>query len=267
MAALKPIALRATADAGRAGLETSELVAARLDELERKLERLRSLYEAFFAGIERRLPHVPRTELNRLMLELQQTHIRNAALRFRSQTLMQRWVLLTTYWNRTLREIENGCYRRDLERAYRRLAARGAPLTTAEAIQLGIPSGRAESFVARQNRGRLDAGAEEAPPVVSEPPPGRAGAPPDPQPAAPDPRASSGGDDLDYQALHAAYLRAHAEAGRTGPAPTAERLRARISAELERLRGAGSTKPVELAIVARDGKVVIEARTRRGAAG
>jgi hypothetical protein len=264
MAAPKPIALRATAEAGRAGLETSELVAARLDELERKLERLRSLYESFFAGIERRLPHVPRTELNRLMLELQQTHIRNAALRFRSQTLMQRWVLLTTYWNRTLREIENGCYRRDLERAYRRLAARGAPLTAAEAIQLGIPSGRAESFVARQNRGRAS-----APPEVVAPP-ARSDDPPAPQPAAPDapaPRSSSAGDDIDYPALHAAYLRAHAEAGRSGPPPTAERLRARISAELERLRVAGSTKPVELAIVARDGKVVIEARTRRGAAG
>jgi hypothetical protein len=199
------------------------------------------------------------------MLELQQTHIRNAALRFRSQTLMQRWVLLTTYWNRTLREIENGCYRRDLERAYRRLAARGAPLTAAEAIQLGIPSARAESFVARQNRGRLDA----PPEVVATPT--HTDDPTEPQPAppdAPEPQAAStGGDDLDYQALHAAYLRAHAEAGRTGPAPTAERLRARISAELERLRRPGSTRPVELAIVARDGKVVIEARIKRGAAG
>jgi hypothetical protein len=272
MAAPKPIAPRATAEAGRAaGLETSELVAARLDELERKLERLRSLYESFFAGIERRLPHVPRTELNRLMLELQQTHIRNAALRFRSQTLMQRWVLLTTYWNRTLREIENGCYRRDLERAYRRLAARGAPLTAAEAIQLGIPAGRAESFVARQNRGRPGAGAQEAapPPVVSEAPPGPAGAAPVAQPAAPGapvppvPLPEDQGDDLDFPALYAAYVRAHAEAGRAGPPPTAERLRARISAELEHLRAAGATTPLELAIVARGGKVVMEARARR----
>jgi hypothetical protein len=263
MAAPKPIALRSTADAGRAGLETSELVAARLDELERKLERLRALHESFFAGIERRLPHVPRTELNRLMLELQHTHIRNAALRFRYQTLMQRWVLLTTYWNRTLREIENGCYRRDLERAYRRLAARGAPLTAAEAIQLGIPSTRAESFVARQNRGRASA------PPPSPAAPAQAEAPPDAhQPASPGlPTTPPSSDGVDHHALHAAYLRAHAEAGRTGPPPTAERLRARISAELERLRAAGSTRPFELTIVARDGKVVIEARTKRGAAG
>jgi hypothetical protein len=266
MAAPKPIAPRATAEAARAaGLETSELVAARLDELERKLERLRSLYESFFAGIERRLPHVPRTELNRLMLELQHTHIRNAALRFRCQTLMQRWVLLTTYWNRTLREIENGCYRRDLERAYRRLAARGAPLTAAEAIQLGIPSSRAESFVARQNRGRPGAGAEDAAPVA-EAPPGRDGAAPVAQPAAPGapvPLPDAQADDLDFPALYAAYVRAHADAGRAGPPPTAERLRARISAELERLRAAGATTPLELAIVARGGKVVMEARARR----
>jgi hypothetical protein len=92
--------------------------------------------------------------MNRLVLEMQQTSVRNAALRFRSQSLLQRWTLLTSYWNRTMREIESGTYRRDLAKAFRRLADRGAPLTEDEAVALGIPRRRAEAFVAQQNRRR-----------------------------------------------------------------------------------------------------------------
>jgi hypothetical protein len=134
--------------------DTPEGVAARLEEMERKLERLRALYESFFTGTERQPPLVPRREMNRLVLEMQQMSVRNAALRFRLQSLLQRWTLLTTYWNRTLREIESGTYRRDLTRAFRRLADRGAPLTEDEAVALGIPRRRAQSFVEQQNRRR-----------------------------------------------------------------------------------------------------------------
>lgn len=160
-------------------LQTSEAIAARLEDVERRIERLRALYESYFAGVERRAPASPRTELNRLMLELQHANIRNAALRFRHQSLAQRFTMLTTYWNRTLREIESGCYRRDLERAYRRLASRGAPLTTSEAAQLGIPASRVQAFVEQQNRrlaippkddGRPAPGSSDGPRDVAAPP-------------------------------------------------------------------------------------------------
>src|SRR5262245_33323689 len=103
-------------------------------------------------GVERMPPNVPRRELNRLVLETQQVPIHNASLRFRFQGILQRWVLLTTYWNRTLREIEAGTYRRDLAKAQRHLAERGGVITEEDAIRLGIPAARARAFVARQQR-------------------------------------------------------------------------------------------------------------------
>lgn len=112
--------------------------AARLDELERKLERLRALYESYFMGVERAAPSTARRELNRLMLEGQQSSISNAGLRFRFQSLMQKWVLYTTYWNRVLREIEAGTYRRDVARARRHMAAKGAPLSEEDARAMGL---------------------------------------------------------------------------------------------------------------------------------
>lgn len=73
--------------------EAGESIDARLDDMGRKMDRLRALYETFFMGIERTPPNVPRRELNRLMIETQQTPIGNATLRFRFQSLQQRWVL------------------------------------------------------------------------------------------------------------------------------------------------------------------------------
>lgn len=148
-------------------LQSSEAIAARVDDVERKIERLRALYESHFLGVERRPPVVPRQELNRLMLELQQLSIRNAALRFRFQSVSQRWTLLITYWNRTLREIESGTYRRDLQKAYRRIAARGEPMSETEATALGVPPSRAKAFVAQQNR-RWVAPPSAAPPGDTE---------------------------------------------------------------------------------------------------
>ena len=74
--------------------------------------------------------------------------MRNAGLRFRAQSLQQRWVVLTTYWGRTMREIEAGTYQRHLQQASRRIAARGAPLTEAEAAAIGVPAARIKAVVA-----------------------------------------------------------------------------------------------------------------------
>ena len=104
-------------------------------------------------------------------------------MRFRFQSLLQRWVLLTTYWNRTLREIEIGTYRRDLDRAHRHLAAKGgAPITEEEALRLGIPANRVKAFVGRQNkqaaaaRRRRAAASAAAEPAPAAPPPAAGGA-------------------------------------------------------------------------------------------
>lgn len=240
-------------------LLTSEAIAARLEDAERKMERLRALYESFFLGVERRPPHVPRQELNRLMLETQQLAIRNAALRFRFQTLAQRWTLLTTYWNRTLREIESGTYRRDLQKAYRRLAARGQPLTEDEAATLGIPLSRAKAFVAQQNRrwssdtsdanANANASAAAVVDVPATPPP------PPPAPVLPPPDEGA-----DLTALHRAYAEAHGRLALAGPPPTVEQIRAKVLPHLERMRTAHPSRRLDLTVATKDGRVVIRAK-------
>ena len=168
---------------------TRDGIEARLGEMEHKMDRLRSMYESFFMGMERIPPDTARREMNRMMLEMQQVSIVASALRFRFQSLSQRWVLQSTYWNRTLREIEAGTFRRDVARTQRHLAERGGVITEAEALALGIPKSRVKAFVARHRASAKKKSSDEraiAPEAVapSEPAPSAPAAPPPVSPSA-----------------------------------------------------------------------------------
>jgi hypothetical protein len=108
--------------------QTSVDIAEVLKELENKVERLKVLYEQYFMGIEKMEPQVARKEVTRTMLTLQQQYIRNTALRFKFNTMLQKWQIYVTYWNRTLREIENGTYIRHLQKAKRKAEREGREL-------------------------------------------------------------------------------------------------------------------------------------------
>ena len=100
-----------------------ESMASRIDDVERTIERVRGLFEAHFLGIERRAPEVQRQELQRKLDEVRRVPISNTAQKFRLDTLVQRVTVLSTYWTRTLREIEMGTYRRDVFKAQRHQGA------------------------------------------------------------------------------------------------------------------------------------------------
>ncbi|MEM9067744.1 MAG: MXAN_5187 C-terminal domain-containing protein [Myxococcota bacterium] len=92
----------------------------RLGDLETRLGRLKSLYEQWFQGLERLPPTRIRERFERELRELRRQQPRNTALRFRYQTLYQRYTTLSNYWNRITRQIEEGTYKRDVLRARRR---------------------------------------------------------------------------------------------------------------------------------------------------
>ncbi len=97
-------------------METEEVEIA-IEELETRLERLRSLYEQYFLGIEKIEPTVARKDVDRRIWMLRREQIRNTARRFKLQTIIQRYNTFQQYWQRICREIENGTYKRHLLRA------------------------------------------------------------------------------------------------------------------------------------------------------
>lgn len=87
---------------------------AALADLETRLDRLKVLYEQWFQGLERLEPAIPRKDVDRRFYQMRKETVRNTALRFRFQQLIQRYTTYITYWGRVTRQIEEGTYRRDV---------------------------------------------------------------------------------------------------------------------------------------------------------
>jgi hypothetical protein len=265
---------------------TREGIEARLGELELKVDRLRSMYESYFMGMERMPPNALRRDMNRMMLELQQVPISNASLRFRFQALSQKWVLHTTYWNRTMREIEAGTYRRDMARAQRHFSERGGVLTEEQAIAIGIPKNRVKAFVARQQlnaakktashaQATIDLAATSEAPAVPETVPGAPSAPTPPRPGpppipayarrSPNPDAPAPAPELpglsesDFNDAYERYCAAHRELGRSEEVSSKDRLRARLGKQLPKILAEKRCERLRLEVAVEDGKVRLRA--------
>ena len=88
-----------------------------ITQLEETIDRLERDYTLFFNGISNLDPSDRRMRVNKLVSRLHEMHVRNPALKFKFQALMGRYVALKNNWDRILKEIERGVYKRDIFRA------------------------------------------------------------------------------------------------------------------------------------------------------
>lgn len=173
-----------------------------IGELEVGLDRLRSLYDQYFMGIERIEPAVVRKDVDRRIYVLRREQIRNTALRFRFQMLLQRYNTFQAHWQRICREIENGTYKRHLARAQQRFGdeaptarrpterpiapAPGAPVALDFAAELAELD---KEFAPATELDDLDVELDEEPPPPPARKPGGPAAPTPPRPAQASPLA------------------------------------------------------------------------------
>jgi len=158
--------------------------ASRLDEAERALERARALHEAYFLGLEKRAPETERLDLQRRLNDLRKQGTSNTALRFRLENLVQRHIVISTYWHRTLREIEAGTHRRDVFKAKRHLADRAAGTARGSQVDPG-PAGDRPAPAATPAPAPLSATAAPPPARPAATPSNPSAAPANRTPAAP----------------------------------------------------------------------------------
>ncbi len=83
-----------------------------LNRLEADLTKLKTKYEQYFAGVERIEPADERKRLQRAIDDAASEHTPNTAIRFRAQNLRSRMITFEQYWNRILKQIEDGTYKR-----------------------------------------------------------------------------------------------------------------------------------------------------------
>lgn len=91
-----------------------------LQRLERRIEMLKKQYRRYFLGIDNRPPMQLRKQVVREVFELEQLFISNTAQKFRLRSLVQSFNTHKTRWNRIMRQIEEGTYKRDRHKAKRR---------------------------------------------------------------------------------------------------------------------------------------------------
>lgn len=94
-----------------------EKYADELTQLDESIQNLMVLYEKYFIGIDRKPPDQERKRVSEKARELRTTTIRNTALKFKINTLFAKLISFERMWDRTLREMEEGTYKRDVYKA------------------------------------------------------------------------------------------------------------------------------------------------------
>lgn len=96
-----------------------------IDDLERQIERLRVMYQQYFMGTLKTEPLTLRKSIYRQILQAKPGQITNTGTRFKLRNMIQKWNGYLQMWKRNARQIEEGTFRRDLDRVKRRSQARG----------------------------------------------------------------------------------------------------------------------------------------------
>jgi len=80
----------------------------RIRRLEQDIIKLKAAYDQYFSGIERRPPDKLAQKVAREVRTLTSTVMTNTALRFRNQQAISRYNTYFQYWQRNLRDLEEG---------------------------------------------------------------------------------------------------------------------------------------------------------------
>ena len=225
---------RAKASAAAAGASWAD-VAQEVEDVEVLLHALRGQYEQYFMGFEKRPPVWAHEQFRKRLTALKTVPSRNSALSFRIQSLQASAVTFERLWSRTMQEIENGTYRRDLFKA--RMRRKSSDVQAARAAT-SAPASSAEAKPATPESASLS----------SEPQIHIAGTSP------PDPLAETRLRSV-YRAYVEAKRRCNEDTTRLSFDAVAESLKRQVPELLER----HNARDVEYRVFVKDGKAILRA--------
>lgn len=209
----------------------SDDIQRELDELDKRVTELKILYDKYFLGLEKFEPQKNRLEAQRIINDLQGRYIRNTGAKFRRDQLKSKFLSYCRYWDRILKQIEEGTYRghkvraelherERREREAKRAGAEGTATATVESGANGKPA-------ANGNGAR---------------PPAAPGAKPDP-----------------VQRLLDQFVAAKKKAGERSEGLTRDKMAAVIQQQSAALKAKYNCKSVEFRVVVEGGKAKLKA--------
>jgi hypothetical protein len=204
---------------------TQEQLADRATQLEAKMILLKNRYEQFFLGIDRKPPSNDRDSLHKELEMLRQISTKNTALKFKLNSLFNRFLSYERLWMRTETDIEEGRYRRDLVRLRRH---RNAGLPSAEDVDMS-------DFEA------------EARPSPRPPPPN------------PNPALAAGLNDDRLREIFESYVQAKKECNEPTEGLTFDHVAKRIRDQVPELVKQANGRRIDFKVAIKDGKAVLRA--------
>src|SRR5215472_1742995 len=236
---------RAKASAAAAAASWAQ-VSQELDSVEALLHALRGQYEQFFLGMEKRPPVRAHEQFKKRIAAMKTAPAKSVALSFRVQSLQASFATYERLWARTLQEMEDGTYRRDLFKLRRKNSSPEAP--AAREPEAAAATGKAAKVKGKEKDKDKSAAAAPAAGPSSEPTIHIAGtAPPDP---------------LSENRLRSVY-RAYVEAKRRCNEDTTRLSFDAVAASLKRqvpeLLDRHKVRDVEYRVFVKDGKAILRA--------
>jgi hypothetical protein len=261
----------------RAAAQKDQIV-VECGELETEVEELKVKYELYFLGVEKREPIRVREDLKKRILRIKEAFTRNAALRFRLQSLHARFLAYERMWLRSAREKEDGTYHRDVvkakmhveARARKEQAAREAAGAVAQKVPGKAAAGKAPAVAKADPTQDLLAAwgmkppasapsktppTGKAPPAAAKPaaakPSGQAVTPPRPIPADP--------ADRQMRELYTQYIDAKKKCGEDVSRLTYDAVAKSVQKQVPEIMTRFKAKSVEFKVVVKDGKATLKA--------
>ena len=90
--------------------------AEEIKNFEQQMDKLHVAYEKYFIGAEKKPPSEDRARLNAQFIRMTDSMTTRTSDKFMLENIRQKWGSYRMYWDRTLREIEEGTYRRHIQR-------------------------------------------------------------------------------------------------------------------------------------------------------
>jgi hypothetical protein len=238
---------RAKSSAAAASASWAE-VSLEVDSVEALLHALRGQYEQYFLGMEKRPPSKAHEQFKKRLAALRTIPSRNSALSFRIQSLQATAATYERLWMRTLHEMEDGTYRRDVFKA--RMRRKSSPEVPAKAAPATAEASAAVAGLKPATTGKSAA--------VPQTPPAQA-APPEPQihiagTAPPDPLAETR-----LRSVYRAYVEAKRKCNEDTTRLSFDAVVASLKRQVPELLERHQVRDVEYRVFVKDGKAILRA--------
>ncbi|MBU1070217.1 hypothetical protein KJ975_11685 [Myxococcota bacterium] len=240
--------------------EENKALQTRLSLLDQSIDKLRVVFEQFFLGLERFEPVLLRKSIQIELRALKENPPKNTAMKFLLSRMETKFRTYEQYWNRVLREIEDGVYERQLQRMRRKLREEGLPDGVLDNVRTRgeLEAAMARIAELRSQQESPQSASQEASDRTNDTHPKSAGTPTSAGPAGSHPQSPPpSSSDPALRRAYENFVRARLSTGESLEGITPDRFFATISSQIPKVKQAHGCSEVEIQIVVKDNKATL----------